>query len=240
MLDSRIVDFSHLVGREIKIRTEQFPDRVLTTRIISIKEKNLVLDRGGEGGLIDQLVHRQKVQVSFDYRGQPVTFHSQILAHNESKIAIPIASKVAPQLRRKYIRFDLEKEIRLTYFDPARISSARLNKLKWLETPSINISGGGVLVRLPQRLNTDNYIVLNMDMGDFELPRLMVGRVRHCMNANKSGSLVGVEFVVKEKCSEILPAELIKSLSPSFFDFNQKIRDDMARFLEKVYKNNIK
>jgi len=238
-LDRANVDFSLLVGREVLLITEQFPGKALKTRVIGVKENNLVIDRSGSGGLVNQLICRQNIEVHFMYKDQPMVFHSTVSIPREGKIQIPIADDLNPKVRRKFIRYDYGNEIKLTYFDMAHIKNARLNKLKWMETGTLNISGGGMLVEIPTILTRDNYVIFNLGLEGFELPKLMVGRVRHCFRESQAGVRAGVEFLVKEELAETMPPFLIKSLSDKMLQFDAVMRMELTRYFEEKYRKKL-
>jgi c-di-GMP-binding flagellar brake protein YcgR len=233
------IDYSRLVGREVKIRTEQFPGKLLSARVVAFTEKNLVIDRSGSSGLINDLINHQPVEVSFEYKGEPVVFSSKICIPRQGRLQIPIASDVRPQVRRQFLRLEVPSNIRLTFFDDTNISSVRLSKLKWLETNAINISGGGILIGLPLFFPKDNYMILHIDLSEIIIPQLMVGRIRHKQKGDNNLTNVGVELVIREDCSEKLPNSLLRNLPLKLFDFDEKTRSGLASFLVDKYGNNI-
>jgi hypothetical protein len=235
IINSRDMDRSILIGREIKIRSEQFPGRMLTSRIVGFSGDNLVIDRSGSSGLIDQLIGHQNIEVSLIYKGQPVVFQSVILKPREGRIQIPLASRVVPQLRRQFIRYDLHQKVRLTYFDDASLSMARLNRLKWLETGTINMCGGGMLVELPTLLSAFNFVLVHLDLEGFSTPGLLVGRICHGYQAESKNCFVGIEFIIKEKRLDKIPSGLIRNLPARVFDFDGETRRKLSLYLTEKY-----
>nr|MBN2278315.1 PilZ domain-containing protein [candidate division Zixibacteria bacterium] len=231
-------DYSEIVGREVKIRTEQFAERILTSRVVAVSGNNLVIDRSKSEGLIDSLIGNQKVVVHFEYKGEPVAFESILSMPQKGRMQIPVAARIYPEINRKYPRIPIDQNVRLTYFDGASISSARLNKLKWIETKTIDIGGGGILVETPMGLPDDYFMILHLGLQGIELPQLLVGRIRHSRQQGENGFYAGVEFVVKETCRDILPQSLIRNLPPKLFEFNHQKRDDLSIFLVGKYRNN--
>ncbi|MCX6827515.1 MAG: hypothetical protein NTV06_09690 [candidate division Zixibacteria bacterium] len=74
IVDSKNIDYGNLVGREIRIRTEQFPYKLLSTKVLAVTDNNLVIDRSGDSGRINQLIGHQCIEVLVDYRGEPIQF----------------------------------------------------------------------------------------------------------------------------------------------------------------------
>ena len=64
VINGKDIDHSALVGRNIRLRTEQFPNRILDTRIVSVSRGNLIIDRSGSSGMINQLIGNQNIEVT--------------------------------------------------------------------------------------------------------------------------------------------------------------------------------
>ncbi len=233
IIDSRNIDFASLLGTEIRLKTEQFPNRMLQSKIISISSGNLVIDRSGSNGLVDQLIGKQEIEVQLVYRGQLVMFQSNISKPREERVQIPIAEIVTPIFSRQFERINMSQDVRLAYFDNASISSARLNKLKWLETRTVNISGGGMLVEIPANLSAEFYMIFQLALEDFDLPSLLLGRICHCNLGKDNRYQTGVEFITREIYSQKLPQILVRNLPPKLFTFNGDNQKDLDRFLTR-------
>jgi c-di-GMP-binding flagellar brake protein YcgR len=236
VIDSKDMDFSELVGREVRMRTEQFPGKELTSKVLSVTDDNIIIDRSGSGGLVDELIHNQAVEIMVDYRGEPVIFNSKIAIPSKGKLKIPLAGKLFPVTNREFERIEADLGVRLTYFDDTSILTARLNKLKWIETRTINISGGGMLVEIPSNLTVDFYMILNLGLEGVDLPDLIVGSVRHSRPAMNNLFHIGVEFITRECYQYKLPKSMVRNLPPKLFDFDNKARDDLDIFLVGKYK----
>ncbi|RKX21767.1 MAG: hypothetical protein DRP51_03660 [Candidatus Zixiibacteriota bacterium] len=239
LIDRAKIDCSVLVGKRIKINAEQFPGQVLTTRIMSTGGNNLVLDKSGSDGKISQLIQKQNANVQFEYKGQAIAFTSTIVITDGGRVLIPMAESLNPMVRRKFVRFDMEKTIRLTYFDERNIKTTRLNKLKWFETTIANIGGGGILAFMPSMLADDNFILMNMNMDNLEFPPLILGRVCHSHRNNKKKIVTGIEFITREISGKIIPSSLIRNLPEAIFQFNNGTVRYLTKYLEENNRNNI-
>ncbi len=239
LIDGNRIDYAILVGKSIQLITEQFQGIKLVTKIVSISDNNLVLDKSGSTGKINQLISRQNVMVQFEYKGEQVSFGSTISTTSNGRIQIPLVVDVNPMVRRKFIRFDLEKDVRLTFFNESDIKSARLNKLKWVETSTGNIGGGGVLAVMPTTLEKNDYVIMNFNLEKFEMPHLILGRICHSYRNNNKRIVAGIEFITKENAVRVLSSGLIRNLPPAAFLLENKTGRELADFLEKNYGNNM-
>ncbi len=238
LINSANIDYSILVGKRITIISEQFPGQVLTSRIMSSSNNNLVLDKSGSEGKINQLIPKQNVEVQFKYKGQEIAFTSSIVTSESGRILVPIVESMSPTVRRKFVRFEMEKSVRLTYFDERNIKSARLNKLKWFETTISNIGGGGALAFMPSMLADDNFILMNMTMDGLEFPPLILGRVCYIHRNSQNKIVAGVEFITKENAAGMISSSMFRNLPEAIFQFNNKMAKELVEYLEKNYRNN--
>lgn len=239
LINSAHIDYSILVGKKIKIMAEQFPGQMLSTRIMSMAVNHLVLDKSGSDGKISQLIQKQNVNVQFEYKGQEISFISSIVTSKSGRVQIPLVESINPMVRRKFVRFDIDKTVRLTYFDERNIISARLKKLKWFETILSNIGGGGLLAIMPSMLANDNFVLLNFKIDRLELPRLVLGRVCHSYRNDKNKIVTGIEFITNENAGRIISPSLIRNLPEAIFKFNNKTARELVKCLEQNNGNNL-
>ena len=107
----------------------------------------------------------------------------------------------------------------ISNFDPTK-----MQKLRWFETETINISGGGTLFDLSTRLEDHSHLFLNISIESIELPQLLVGQVKHCF-ADKAGHfLIGVEFIIHESKNKHFSRVMLKNLPSSVFDLTKERR----------------
>jgi c-di-GMP-binding flagellar brake protein YcgR len=236
VIESKDIDHSALVGQNVRIKTEQFPGRLLDSRIVSVSGGNLIIDRSGTSGMVDQLIGNQNIEVTLEYKGEQVVFNSTISKPKEGRIQIPLAGSLIPGVNRRFVRVKLELGVRLAFFDNSGISSARLNKLRWFKTQTVNVGGGGMLVEIPVNLSNEFFMILHMELDDFDIPVLMLGDIRHC-RAKNNNYYTGVEFIIKENCIDKLPKLLVSNLPPGLFAFNSAMRENLAAFLIEKYGN---
>ncbi len=234
VINGKDIDQSALIGQDVRIKTEQFPGRLLDSRIVSVSGGNLVLDRSGSSGMINQLIGNQNIEVTLRYKGEQVVFSSLLSKPNEGRIQIPIATTIFPEVRRKFVRVQFGLDVRLAFFDNSGISSTRLSKLRWFKTETVNICGGGMLVEIPINLTNEFFMILHMELDGFDIPVLMLGDIRHCQAENKN-YYSGVEFIIKENYKKRLPGVLIRNLPPRIFTFDSIIRKNLAAFLIEKY-----
>ncbi|MEW5924017.1 MAG: PilZ domain-containing protein [Candidatus Zixiibacteriota bacterium] len=229
------IDSSELVGHQVQMRTDQFPGKILTTRIVGVSGGKLLMDRSGSSGLVGDLIHNQNVEVHLSYKGEPVVFCSKIAVPHKGKLQIPLADTIFPIVNRAFQRIDLEMDVNLACFDSANIAMVRLNRLRWFKTKTINLSAGGLLVELPLNLSEEYYMIVNLGIPEVDIPDLIVGRVRHCRPGRDNHFYAGVEFVIREYCHDTVPKSMIRNLPEKLFAFDKKSRENLDKYLNEKY-----
>ena len=234
------VDVADFVGRELKLRTEQFPGKLLDSKVVGVSGQSLLIDRSGGAGLVNELINNQKVVVYIEYKDEPVKLESRIIIPHRGRMQIPIDDNLVPEINREFRRVPLQIDTRLACFTSNYMSSTRLNKLKWISTTTNNISGGGILVQVPSELSEDFYMVINIEMDGIDLPRLILGRVRHCTHSSENNKfMAGVQFITRENYGKLVPRELIRNLPGALFDLKNDDRHKLAVHIEEVNASNI-
>ncbi|MCK4633150.1 MAG: PilZ domain-containing protein [candidate division Zixibacteria bacterium] len=223
-IDTTQLDLSQLVGYEIVIFSEQFPGKKLTSKIISSSNKEVTIGRSGGGGLVDDLVSRQNVYAQFDYRGQRVAVRGMVRRTGGGKCKLILESQMVPLLRRQFNRMAIDSTIRMAVVPTSGFSCIKLEKLRWLETRTLNVSGGGALFTHSSQLGESACLLVNMNVEDIAFPPLMTARVRHT-NPNETGSYqVGIEFVVKETFRKSIPSGVVSQVPAAALCYSSNAR----------------
>ena len=219
-IDSQHFDFSTLVGREIVLFTEQFPGKRLTSRVIMVNQSVISIDRSKSSGLIDDLVNNQKVVVQFDYRGEIVSVQATMKRSSSGKCNLMLGDRIVPLVRRRFKRYELARQVKLAVVNPATFQPDGLARLRWLETDTINVSCGGVLLSLDSVLRDETYLFLNVAMQEFQLPQMMVAQVRHSHQNDGGHFHVGLEFIISEQKQNHFNHNVLKSLPAAVLDYS--------------------
>ncbi|MDF1545008.1 MAG: hypothetical protein P1R58_07895 [bacterium] len=218
-IDSNLLDLASLVGREVVLYSEQYPGKPLSTRVIMVNNKSMAIDRGKSSGLINELIDSQKVVLQFEYRGELVSVDATLNRSPNGKCTLSIAERVIPLTRRRFDRFPIELSTKLAAFNVKTFDPQNMGKLRWLETRTINFSCGGLLVGMSSQIKRRTYFLLNVDTAELEIPKFMIGEVRHSFQVDHGGYRIGMEFVVNEKKARHFSQFTIQSLPESFFEY---------------------
>ncbi len=198
-IDLSKFDFTTLVGGKIKVYSDQFPGKALFSRITVSGVDAITIDRSGADGLIDNLVNNQTVIVQLDYKGERIAVSGTFNRVGGGVCKVFFKNKVVPLFRRKNIRIDVRRPVKLSALPVKSFTKTRLAKLRWMETSTINLSGGGALLDMSAYLEAPTYLFINLGFDEVKFPKLIMGQVRHCHLDNPGHYHVGVAFISKEQ-----------------------------------------
>ncbi|MEW6050501.1 MAG: PilZ domain-containing protein [Candidatus Zixiibacteriota bacterium] len=225
------LDLSSLVGREIKLFSEQFPGKEIMSRVVLAQERELLIDSGGKSTQIDNLVHGQTVILQFAYRGQAVSVKASLRRSSGNRCHLILDDRVTPLCQRKFRRIPIERAVRLAAFPPLTFRRKNLSRLRWIETHLINFSSGGALVTIPGYLERGVYLLVSIDLGQGAFPPMVLGQVRHCYAIENGAFHVGMEFVVSEVGKRQLPPPAMKELPAVVLSYDARQRESLNKKL---------
>ncbi len=230
-IDAHLFDLASLVGREIVLYSEQYPGKPLSTRVIMVNNSSMAIDRGKSSGLIDELINNQKIVLQFEYRGELVSVNAILNRSANGQCTLSIADKIIPLTRRRFDRFPMELSTRLAVFNIKTFDPHKIGKLRWLETRTINISCGGLLLEMSSQIRRKTYFLLNIELKDIYFPKFIIAEVRHGLQSDEGGYRIGMEFVVNEKKARHFSQFIIQSLPESFFEYTISQRSGIKKSL---------
>lgn len=236
-IDISTLDLTSQVGKDIIIFSEQFHGKPLKSRITAISENTLSIDRGGNGGMIDNLVHNQIVTARIDYKGEPLSLRAQLKRNQGGKCILHLGEKVVPLARRRFVRVQTDGSARFAVCPVTNFDQARMNRLRWLETPVKNVSSGGTRISLSTPIEQGTFLFLNILAETVELPMLLLGVVRHCHRDAGSEYSIGIEFIVQEDKNSHFSSTVSRRLPTVVFEYTAADRSAENRRLATWMKN---
>ncbi len=238
-IDISRFDLSTVVGRKVTIYSKQFKGKPLESRVIVAGNNTITIDRSGAAGLVDSLVHNQQVTVNLEYRGEQISIVGTLKRTGTSGCKIIFDDKVVPLSRRRFPRVYVSRPVRLAALPSQSISPKGLSRLRWMATSTINLSGGGTLIRFSSYLEPPTYLCMSIDLTEIPFPRLVVGQVRHCASLGSgSGYHIGIKFIPREERVKHLSNGSIRSLPMSVFEYDEVQRCLLSKRLLTWIENN--
>jgi hypothetical protein len=225
------LDLSVLVGREVRLFTEQLPGKEILTRVVSVHEGQFVLDSGSRSDVVSNLVHGQTVVVQFAYKGERLSVKAQFRRTAGGRHSVVLDDTVVPLSHRRFRRIDVERTVRLAAFPVSSFSRRNLSRLRWMETSLRNFSSGGASVKLPAQLEKEIYLLVSIDFDSELFPPLILAQVRHCYPTEEGHFHIGVEFVIREKGMTLVPASTVRELPPVVMSYEARHREALNKKL---------
>ncbi|UCC43404.1 MAG: hypothetical protein JSU65_09685 [Candidatus Zixiibacteriota bacterium] len=225
-------DLSCLVGTEIAIFSEQFQGKSLTGRVISVQPHQITVERGDRKGPLSNLANLQSVVLRFSYKGQKVSVRARLKRSLGGTCNFILNQKATPLSQRRFLRLDLKRSVSMAAFPVATHSRRSLSSLRWVATDSVNLSSGGLLMKVPTCLQEGVYLLINVDWEQAFLPPMVLGRVCHSFQDEDGQFMVGIEFLVREESLRLLPRAARQLLPQSVFRYTLQSRSRLNRKLQ--------
>ncbi len=232
--DSDRLDFSCLVGCQVKLYSQQFPGRELQTKILSATENKLLAESGTRFDAVDNLVNQQMVVLQFPYRGEQISVRAQYRRSSGGRCYFILGERVTPLSQRRFHRVYLTSIVRLATYPLAARGTRDLSELRWMETSAINISSGGLAVEVPSVLDEDVHLLMNVDLESLPLPKMLLGKVRHCWPLENLHFHAGVEFVTREAACRLFSPAVMRRLPASLFAYRGSDREKLNRVINSM------
>jgi hypothetical protein len=230
-LDIASFDFSTLVGRKITLYAEQFPGKPLQSRVTVANGNTIAIDRGGGAGLVDNLVGNQKVTLKVEYKGEPVAIQAMLRRTEGGLCRISLGETVRPLLRRRFRRVPIVCPLRLATLRVHSFTRTSLGSLRWFETESVNLSGGGAMITLTSVIEPPTYLFVNVGLAELGYPSLVLGQVRHALAIETGRWYIGIQFIPREQRREHLPFAIIQQMPSAVFSFDEPMQGKIEQNL---------
>lgn len=225
------LELNELVGRDIKVFSEQMPGKELRSKVISVQGQLLQIYSGGAANLIENLVNNQSVIMQFIYRNEELSVAARFKRMGGGKCHLYLEEKVKPLCQRRFRRVMLVRPVRLAAFPLTHGSRQGIGHLRWIESETINFSSGGAMVALPTGLERRSCLLMSFDLQDVRFPSLILATVCHAAQVDLGPFRTGVEFVVRESSTVLLPPTRRKDLPGAVFDYSAADRETLNKLI---------
>lgn len=231
-IDADLIDLPSLVGREVTIFSEQFPGIPLYSRVVLANNSTLMIDRSKSADRFDNLLNNQQVILQFSYRGEQVSITAVLKRKPNGSCSLLLGNKVLPLTPRKFHRYVMQCPTRLAALQAVASSMKGLSQLRWMETETINLSCGGLMLDMNCLFRSDTMLLINVEAQEFCIPKLMVAQVRHYHQARDGHFKIGIEFLMKKESQICLKGSAISDLPSTVFEYDFDVRFEIDRKLQ--------
>jgi c-di-GMP-binding flagellar brake protein YcgR len=138
--------------------------------------------------------------------------------------------------RRQFVRIELFIPIQYANLSTGRKGKRASGQFKWLQSTIINMSAGGVLMKVPEQVACSDLILLKMDfLRQANVGDTIAGTCRRTFKESKE-YYAGIEFITAQQLGRHFDAKKLRILSQSARDFDQTAQNRLASyvFLQQV------
>jgi len=231
-IEAELIDLPSLVGREVTIFSEQFPGVPLFSRVVLANNSTLQIDRSKGADRFDLLLDNQQVILQFAYRGEQVSITAVLKRKPNGSCSLLLGNKVLPLTPRRFRRYVMSCPTRLAALQVIASRVKGLNQLRWMETSTINLSCGGLMLDMNCLFRSDTALLINVEAQEFSVPKLLVAQVRHYHQANDGHFKIGIEFLMEKESQICLKGSAISGLPSTVFEYSGELRFEIDRKLQ--------
>lgn len=226
------LDLSVLVARELALFSDQYPGREIRVRVLSVQERQLLVDGPKAGSLFESLIDQQVVVVQFTYKGELIGTRAKVRRGVNNRCSIILEESIAPLTQRRFRRIVLERPVRLAPFPMSTYARRNFSRLRWIDCRMINFSSGGMLVEMGSMLDPQMFVLVHAAVGYSPFPPLILAQVKHLANARSGRFQIGLEFVTAERCRSEIPTTTRLELPEVVFSYHARDREQLNRRLQ--------
>ncbi len=133
--------------------------------------------------------------------------------------------------RRQFVRIDMHEQLRYARISPVMEWENYAERLEWTQTTTINMSGGGLLLKLNGELELLDRVFVQVSLFPGQgLPETVAGIVRRVLTIEKQ-MMAGIEFIVGEHLGEFFKSTDIKRMPASVTRFNYRAQNRLASYI---------
>ncbi len=133
--------------------------------------------------------------------------------------------------RRMFARVELPVKVGYAPITPGFKWADWEQQLTWYQTDASDISAGGVLIRLPEPIEVDSLVVLQVGVfPEADLPRMVIAGCRRTFK-NEEQPYAGLEFVLTADLGRYFARDQLKSMPGAVKGFDRRAQDRLVTFL---------
>lgn len=134
--------------------------------------------------------------------------------------------------KRRFVRLEISSPVTLKTLKDIFGHFAPDGETTTIEGSILNISEGGVLVDLPQPVEEGNIVTIRFILqGNLKVDNVL-GLIKRS-EADEGCFLTGIEFINRDRLSDLLSESEINMLSSELTDFGGRISDVLRRYAIK-------
>jgi c-di-GMP-binding flagellar brake protein YcgR len=204
-------------------------------RIEDFSEKGIVISKPEfvEGGTL--LRQNLDVIVEITRKDAAYQFHSRIRRVKKQAKTIylltPPAAEAKRIQRRQYVRIEFYTRVSYANLTKNKQEFNARDRITWQESNTVNISGGGILIKAGEDLSPKDLLLLNIGFfTEIGLPDIVAAICRRTFHQEKD-FFAGIEFLRSEKFGRYFNKQKIKSLPRSAKKFDLSAQNKLVAYI---------
>jgi c-di-GMP-binding flagellar brake protein YcgR len=175
------------------------------------------------------------VRVQITREDAAYQFTSIVRSHSDASIGRRVILTPPASLRRiqrrQFARIDISSEVKYTRFRSETDWMNWPEGVSWKSTRSIDVSGGGVLIKLTEDIPRESLLLLKIDfMPSAGLPEVTFGVVcRECIQ--EASRCCGIKFVLKNDLHRYIDRKVMDRLPEELTAFDVNAQDRLVMYL---------
>jgi c-di-GMP-binding flagellar brake protein YcgR len=179
----------------------------------------------------------QSLEVVFNREDASYTFQAVVAAIDPSRediTTIQAISDVKRSQRRRFVRIDIAGSITFRRIDTSDVDQAEIGLEHKGEL--LNVSAGGVLLSTKSELKQNDFILLKFRLKNSQELDNILGLVKRLEKGEGRDFLAGIEFLAKEKVSQLLPGDFTEYIPTQVNFFDEALQKAIVQF---VYRQQV-
>lgn len=206
---------------------------IYTSRVTEIADDFLTISRPDYLRGKTLLAGNRTVVINFTRADAAYSFSARIVDQepkSESEMQLVELGKIARVQRRRFVRIDKMNKILYAPIPKPLSHRLVLSDEVFKTSFSHNISAGGILIPVSQKIKSGQFLVLKMHHNDLEgLPSFITVICRHVRIDNKKRNLAGLEFILREDLNQYLTPGEIKLLPEKYIKFDMRSQNQLTQ-----------
>ncbi len=180
------------------------------------------------------LRHGMMVRVQMTRTDAAYEFESRIrvqVLNGTRRVILSPPRRTQRVQRRLFVRVELSVHVRYALVDDDTDWTDFMTRLHWNHSYTRDISGGGILLRLVEPIESGALLAMDIEMFEkIHSSRLILGKCYRTIR-EEGETYAGVKFLLAEGLRENVKGKALDFIPPAFRQFGRKDQDKLVTFL---------
>ena len=162
-------------------------------------------------------------------------FHTKIhlqVDESERQYWLDNPDKITRIQRRQFVRIDMWQKISYALIKSINDTNHTcITSLQWHDTASINVSGGGILIKTNGEVQVDDLVIIKSPFFDeIGIPDVIAGICRRSFKENDE-YVCGIEFLLDDQIDSFIGCNCAKLLPESVYQYSLLMQNRLVIYI---------